>query len=273
MGNEPKTKVWVVSIADAKTRRNTFSAAANFSDWQFFDAHTEVKGALLYDKERVAGRYGRVMGMGELGCYSSHYAVWEWLLQSEFDQMIVLEDDVVADGGFIDMLKHCSLAERGIEYLRLFAKMPAPWRFVASPYLERYRHLIRYTGYALGTQAYAITRRGAERFIESGRSIEAPVDVYMDRTWAHGVLNLALYPFPVYERFQPSSIGEERFIRRPDVGQLLRGDSLLQNVCARVYRKTMLAWARYGLIGPSERRLRQNSNGKFVSQADVSIGI
>ena len=47
--------------------------------------------------------------------------------------------------------------------------------------------------------------------IRKGSNIEAPVDVYMEPTWDHGLLNLAVYPFPVYERHQRSWIGEGRF--------------------------------------------------------------
>ena len=248
------TAVRVISLANSG-RRKEFSQAASHArlPWEFFDAHTKPAHGLTYDEKRVAGLYGRKLHPGELGCYSSHFELWRWFVQAGCQQLIVLEDDVVVDWEFIRGISAIEIAGRGIEYLRLFAKMPAPWRFVASPYFDQYRHLIRFTGYALGTQAYVLSKSGAERLICHGSNIEAPVDVYMDRTWDHGLLNLALYPFPVYERYQPSSIGEDRFSapisrwRQPS----------LRNLWARARRKLHLNWAIYGFSPSSARSLQR----------------
>jgi glycosyl transferase, family 25 len=257
MAREAKTKIWVISVLGADDRRAAFSRCAEGVEWEFFAAHTGLDPGLAYDEATVVGRYGRKLHSGELGCYSSHFALWRWLLASDFDQAIVLEDDVVADWNFIDQLRCVDLQERGIQYLRLFAKMPSPWRSIASPYFDKYRHLIRFTGYALGTQAYVITRRGAECLILHGLKVEAPVDVYMDRTWDHGLLNLALYPFPVYERHQPSSIGESRFGPDRYTAQSQLRKLEIRNFFARVRRKILLHWSMYGLSPLSARSLRQ----------------
>jgi glycosyl transferase family 25 len=156
------------------------------------------------------------------------------------------------DWEFIRALSATPLARQGIEYLRLFAKMPAPWRAVASPYFDRYRHLIRYTGYALGTQAYLLTKAGAARLIRYGSSVEAPVDVYMDRTWDHGLLNLAVYPFPIYERYQRSSIGEERFPAATH-----RCAPSIRDLFTRVRRKLLLNWSIHGISPSSARSLQR----------------
>jgi glycosyl transferase family 25 len=255
MSTRPHTAIRVISLPAASERRLAFarSAAAAGCEWEFFDAHTAPVSGLSYDEKRVAGIYGRKLHPGELGCYSSHFDLWRWLAMADCEQLIVLEDDVVVDWEFIRELSAINLASHGIEYLRLFAKMPAPWRFIASPYLDKYRHLIRFTGYALGTQAYVLSKAGAARLIRRGSNIEAPVDVFMDRTWDHGLLNLALYPFPVYERHQRSSIGEERFstpISR-------RSQPSLRNLWIRARRKLQLNWAVHGFSPPAARTLQR----------------
>jgi glycosyl transferase family 25 len=255
MSTQPLTAIRVISLPAAQERRQAFarSAVAAGCEWEFFDAHTTPVSGLSYDEKRVTGIYGRRLHPGELGCYSSHFDLWRWLLKADFEQLIVLEDDVVVDWEFIHDISAIDMAGRGIEYLRLFAKMPAPWRFIASPYFDTYRHLIRFTGYALGTQAYLLSKAGAARLIGHGSNIEAPVDVYMDRTWDHGLLNLAVYPFPVYERHQRSSIGEGRFSApnspwgRPSLG----------NLWIRVRRKLQLNWAIHGFSPTSARALQR----------------
>jgi glycosyl transferase family 25 len=249
------TAVRVISLANSERREEFSQAAAHASlPWEFFDAHTTPVNGLTYDEKRVTGTYGRKLHPGEIGCYSSHFELWRWLLKSDCQQLIVLEDDVVVDWEFIRNFSAIEMSGRGIEYLRLFSKMPAPWRFIASPYFDQYRHLIRFTGYALGTQAYVISKTGAERLIRHGSNIEAPVDVYMDRTWDHGVLNLALYPFPIYERYQPSSIGEGRFS-----APISRwGQPSLRNLWTRARRKLQLYWAIYGFSPSSARSLQRS---------------
>jgi glycosyl transferase, family 25 len=256
MSARPHTAIRVISLSEALHRRQAFARSAGEAgcDWEFFNAHTTPMHGLSYDEKRVAGIYGRKLHPGELGCYSSHFDLWRWLVQADCEQLIVLEDDVVVDWEFIRDISAIAMASRGIEYLRLFAKMPAPWRIIASPYFDQYRHLIRFTGYPLGTQAYVLSKSGAERLLSHGSNIEAPVDVYMDRTWDHGLLNLAVYPFPVYERYQRSSIGEGRF--SPSASWW--GQSSLRNLWTRARRKLQLNWAIYGFSPSSARGLQRS---------------
>lgn len=254
------TKVWVVSLPTAVARRETFRATVppGAMDWSFFDAWAGVAPGLSYDADRARALNNRMLQKGELGCYSSHYELWKWLEHStEFEQMVVIEDDVAMDWSFLAEISRVDLAAHGVEYLRLFAKMPAPFRTIASPFLDKYRHLIQFTGYPLGTQAYLLTRAGAAKLRRHGQRMEAAVDVYMDRTWEHGVLNLAIFPFPAYERHQPSSIGEDRFLAaaRPV------GDRLT-SFLPKVRRRLGHLWLAYGLTYAQARRLRRRLAAK-----------
>ncbi len=128
MSTRPHTAIRVISLLAALERRQAFvrSAVAAGCDWEFFDAHTTPMRGLSYDEKRVTGIYGRKLHPGELGCYSSHFDLWRWLVQADCEQLVVLEDDVVVDWEFIRDISSIEMASRGIEYLRLFAKMPAP---------------------------------------------------------------------------------------------------------------------------------------------------
>jgi len=209
--------VRVISLVAADERRAGFTRFAEGSTipWSFFDARTDIADPLRYDETVTRRAHGRTLTSGELGTYASHAAVWEWLLESKLPQMIVFEDDVVADWPFIAQLAALDFSQMGIDYLRLFTKIPARFRKLRCPFIDRYHHLIRITSFALGTQAYLVTRAGAERLLKHATRIECPVDAYMDKYWQHGVPNLALYPFPVFERFSASTIGEARFEKQP----------------------------------------------------------
>src|SRR5262249_1671804 len=124
---------------------------------------------------------------------------------------VVLEDDVIVDWTFVGKLAEVNLAERGINYLRLYYKFPALAAVVKENFVERARSIVELAGPAYGTQGYAITKAGAKTFLDHCRVVARPVDDEMDRTWGHGQRNLAVFPFPIMEESASSTIGDRRF--------------------------------------------------------------
>ena len=74
---------------------------------------------------------------------------------------------------------------------------PGPCRRVQANAVDFQRHLIEYVDRVFGGQAYALTRAGAERLIRHCRTVRRPIDDELDRSWAHGLPNLCIFPFPV----------------------------------------------------------------------------
>ena len=214
-----KTVIRVISMPDSP-RRSEFSDRARGArvDWSYFDAVVGLDKKLQYDEAAVLINVGRKLAAGELGCYSSHYLSWQYLLQSDATQMIVLEDDTLVDWEYIAELTKYDLSERSFDWLRLYAKIPSRYRMICRPTLEHRRHIIEFMNYAGGTQGYIITRSGAEKFLACCRVVRCAIDTQMDRFWIHGIRDLAIYPFPIVELTGPSTIGGERgFV--PGAGQ------------------------------------------------------
>ena len=209
-----RTKIFVISLS-GEPRREQFRRSVDSDiclSWSFFDAHRSLIGDAAYDRAKAEVRTGRPLTRSELGCFSSHRATWAWLCRSDFDQMLVMEDDVVADWSFLAMLCAQDLHALGIDYLKLFAKIPPrAWKAVATPFLDPYYHLIQITSGALGTQGYMLTRDGARMLLHATRTIDAPVDALLDRFWQTRLPILAVHPAPLFERYRISSIGNERF--------------------------------------------------------------
>jgi glycosyl transferase, family 25 len=255
-----RTKIWVISVGSAIDRRAAFSESARHAacDWSFWDASTSLSTDTSFVADDALVRNGRRLAPGELGCYSSHFLTWKWLTESDHDQMIVLEDDVTADWALLSHLAQIDWSQQDVHLLRLFAKIPPRWRPIAWPYLpvDRYHHLIRFTGNVLGTQAYVLTRRGAGALVRAGRRILRPVDSFLDEEWTHGLLNLGLFPFPVFEAYKPSGIGDARLDREP-----LTAGQALQHLLRRVARKVRLLASNYGPQPAAARRLRRRLSG------------
>jgi glycosyl transferase family 25 len=206
-----KTIIRVISLRDSPRRTEFTSRARGASvDWIYFDAVAGLDSSLQYDEAAILIDLGRNLTPGELGCYSSHYLLWQDLMLSDATQMIVLEDDTLVDWGYIAELVNFDLSERSIDWLRLFAKIPSRYRMICRPTLDHHRHIVEFLNYAGGTQGYVISRSGAEKFLRHGRVVNCAIDTKMDRFWIHGIRNLAVYPFPVIELHGPSTIGGER---------------------------------------------------------------
>jgi glycosyl transferase family 25 len=194
-------------------RRATFerlaAAAACEIPWKFFSAHTQPSQDLSYlDRDAIVAR-GRPLHLRELACYSSHYAVWKKMLEDGTDQVLIIEDDVVIDWPFIKILVEENLSSLGIHYLKLFNKNPTRFKRLTCNFHGRW--LVDCRGFAYGMQAYMLTQSGARRFLHLCKSVRRPIDDEMDRSWAHGVPNLAVFPFPAFERTTPSTIGAIRY--------------------------------------------------------------
>jgi glycosyl transferase family 25 len=212
-GRPVRTRIVVISMADAGERRSRFEARARAAPvaWSFYAAHTSLHPSLRYDEMGAIVAKGRPLRAGEIGCYSSHYAAWTDLQGSDADQYVVLEDDVIVDWTFVGKLAQVDLAAMGINYLRLYYKLPARTALMKENFIDRARSIVELAGNAYGTQGYAITKAGAKLFLDHCRIVCRPIDDEMDRTWVHGQPNLAVFPFPVLEESAGSTIGNTRF--------------------------------------------------------------
>ena len=209
----PATTVLVISLPDATERRAAFAArAAGVTlDWRFLDGRRGLGPDLSYDPDEAVIFKGRPLSAGELGCYSSHYAAWTSFLQSPATQLIVFEDDTIVDWTFVEKLARIDLQASGIGFLRLYAMDPGPCRRLLANAVDFQRHLLEYSDRVFGGQAYVLTRAGAERLVGHCGAVRRPIDDELDRSWAHGLPNLCLFPFPVIAQSGVSTIGLGRY--------------------------------------------------------------
>ena len=212
------TEVVVVSLETAQARRHAFAARAGDTKlaWRFFDACTAPAAGMTIDEPAIRRNKGRMMSKGEIGCYASHFSIWQDLIARGVRQAIVLEDDTVVDWTYLEALAATDLGAEGIDYLRLYAKRPTWQRVVRQDFLQHSRAVVELVGLAYGTQGYAITRDGARRLAAHCKTVRRPIDDEMDRSWAHGLPNLALYPAPILEAAVASDIGNSRFVPKTD---------------------------------------------------------
>ncbi len=203
------TLVRVISLPTAVQRRQQFVAGAQgvALEWAFFDALTEPRAPLVHEPRAALVRAGRALRPGELGCYASHYAVWQEFLSTDAKQLLVLEDDVLVDWEAVQRLAAQDFASLGIHVLKLFATFPIRAQTVRHKFYSDHSHLVRVRGYCYGTQAYVLTRTAAQSLLDCCAVVDMPIDWAMSRYWSYGHTNYAVVPYPVIERLVPSFIG------------------------------------------------------------------
>jgi glycosyl transferase, family 25 len=197
----------VISLTGARERRANMIAMLKESqlDWTFFDAHDSLlHPGLTYDLRDVKLAFGRSLSPAQIAVGSSHVAVMSAFLERDAaDYILVLEDDIILDGDFpVDAFtKFCQ--EKKIDYMRLFGK-----HYAEAVRLGFFfdRSIVRFKTTPTGMQAYLMSRRGAQAFIDNFKSVNQPVDLGLDSFWKTGLPLYSIFPYPVIERYSPTSI-------------------------------------------------------------------
>jgi glycosyl transferase family 25 len=166
---------------------------------------------LQYDDRVATRRFGRPLSPSEIGCYTSHFKLWEWLANSDYDQAIIFEDDIIVEWPIIEKMMVYRFTDYGINFLRLYISYPFHWKIVKYKFFSANFHLIRTVGLALGAQGYLLTKAAAQTLVSNYAVVAAPSDWVLSRYWEHRIPGYSIFPFPVIERGGPSTIGEERY--------------------------------------------------------------
>jgi len=142
--------------------------------------------ARLYSATLNEQQFHKPLVNGEKGCYASHLALWQWLVDSAYGMAIVLEDDVRLRDDFgrvveaiealpaerWDMIKLIGRAGLG-KREKLRGREPLCEGFA----LQHYRRVPSLTA------GYAINRNGAAKLLASRLPFGRPIDVDLRHWW------------------------------------------------------------------------------------------
>ena len=184
--------VYVINLATSSQRRESISRQAEEMALrvEFVTAVDGSKPHPLFthvDPALRQSRKGRPFRAGEMGCWASHYQLWQRCVERGAP-IIVLEDDVTLKPGLPDLLKALPLLPDGIEYFRLHAASRPGRTALRFGQFQLYQYW-RSPMCAFG---YYLTPAAAQRFLRHARQWVLAVDDYMDQAWLHGVECLGL---------------------------------------------------------------------------------
>lgn len=163
--------------------------------------------------DRLRRRYRRtVMSGGELGCFASHYLLWQRCVELD-EPIVVMEDDVVIDDSFVEALQEAKKCIGTFPYIRLAGTSlrKAPYEILGKVGAFDLTDHVRGP---TGTLCYVIHPSAAQRMIAASDQWYLAVDDQLDRYWIHGIDCMSLMPFPVRVGQNPSDIQRKPKDRR-----------------------------------------------------------
>ncbi|XP_060654713.1 glycosyltransferase 25 family member [Drosophila nasuta] len=105
----------------------------------------------------------RPMTMGEIGCFLSHYRIWQQIVQRQLKQVLILEDDIRFEPYFrSNVLRVLEQAEQTPYDLIYLGRKRL--KDENEPWVEGTDNLV-HVGYSYWTLAYVITLQGAEKLL------------------------------------------------------------------------------------------------------------
>jgi glycosyl transferase family 25 len=170
-----------------------------------------------YDEQGCLRRFGAPLTPGEIGCFASHFLLWQRCEQLR-EPITIIEDDVLLSPAFVDVLVLAAARIMEHRFIRLatwFERPERPFRIIEV--IGEHRRLVRFLRGPGGTQCYCLSPDGAAALLASSQRWIEPVDQHIDRFWKHGVESKALLPFEAWEvepTSLPQGIGDRRYCRK-----------------------------------------------------------
>ncbi|CAF0983297.1 unnamed protein product [Rotaria sp. Silwood1] len=252
-------EIYVINLVRRTDRRERLQATFDILNIsvRFFDA---VDGKYTIDQKylenlniRLLPNYEdpynqRPMNYGELGCFFSHYFIWQDMIKNEYSNgILILEDDVRFDVYFKYKLEKI-LLNRSFDWDILYLG-----RKIMRPDEENYENTIETyliePSYSHWTVGYALSLRGARLLVDENPLQKIlPVDEYLpimydhhpNESWKSHFRNRKLKAYAFYPSILTPThyFGEPNYIsdteNTPILGQNDKEDSVTKSTLASI---------------------------------------
>ena len=197
-----KIVTYLINLDGSNQRLANATAQLEQQHWPFtrFPAYDGRGKALSefrhYDDTAAQHILGRSLMNSELGCYTSHYGCVEQFLQTDADYLLVLEDDIQVLPDFKQKL------DALLTYLQQHRELDWYVINLAAKKKKIARDIAQMQGFALWHAYYfpirgvglLWSRQGATQFLQAGRTMQMPVDVFFQGWLSKNGKGLAVWP-------------------------------------------------------------------------------
>lgn len=223
-------RVFVISLKSSIERRNTVVRELAGIDFEFFDADNlrekpEHFIFSLYDVEKTRKYKGYDLTVSELGCFASHISLWRKCVELN-EPILILEDNIVVSEDLPSYLDKIFELTEKFGILKLCNLFKSNYKVIEG-IDEKYKVTSNLKKPGLGTQAYAISPRVAQVYLNITPGFFEPVDNFMEHEWRTGQTIYSLEPNLIQRGQVSSTIG---------VRKVKTSKSLLSKVLPELYR-------------------------------------
>jgi len=268
-------KIHVISLVAALERRTFMHQQLQplGVSYEFFNAIHGVKNPDFHlfkkynDKKRARLRGANVsLTLGQLGCFASHYLLWEKCVDRG-EPIIVLEDDAILLPTFTQFINNAEEFSRhyGLVWMQPSRKIANQAGYVLGkigPFTVK-----KFAKGFSGTTGYLITPQTAQTLLNYCTEWVYPVDITMDRFYSHKIESIGIDPVCVRQDDELESfINETNPNKKRTLQDTLRReyaaakDSLRRSVHNLMFVvKLKLSWTNAARADQSEASVGQAS--------------
>ena len=138
-------------------------------------------------------RYGHDLIPEEIGCFLSHYQLWESFVQENTPVALILEDDVILSDDFAEVVSEMVAEKWRWDIILLDTRKYHKGKTIRTVGGEKYS-IIRVNRRILGTGAYLINTRAAKNLVSYCYEICSPIDKLFGEWWRNGLAFYCLCP-------------------------------------------------------------------------------
>ncbi|MCG9750486.1 glycosyltransferase family 25 protein [Vibrio brasiliensis] len=192
-------KICIISLKRSPERRENIKKQLDALglEFEFFDAvdgRAEPPHPLFakYDYfKRLWLTNGRMPSKGEMGCYASHYLIWQQCVASG-ESILVIEDDSYVKPVIVDLFSHIEGKVEQYGFLRLEPETTKCNLFMKE---ESDTYSISFMDNNFGgTRSYAISPQAAQKLLNGSERWCMPVDNYIGSLYLHDMPSYQMYP-------------------------------------------------------------------------------
>jgi len=189
-------KIYIINLERAKERLNKVVSelekiGGQFSNYTIFKAvdgktikNDEIKKLLTLDAQYSfyinAFNYDQIRSKGEVGCYLSHLGVWKDMVKNNYNNVIILEDDVFSNMSSNQINKNLDLLplDYDVAHLGWFSRYEGNYIKKSSNWVVPIDDYKRFS-MIYGTFSYMLSNKGAQELIANAIPINMQVDSYI----------------------------------------------------------------------------------------------
>ena len=194
---------YIINLPDA-TERMSQAAAQCAQHGIAFERIIAVDGRKLsnaeidkvYDVSANRQKARKPLTPSEIGCYLSHYKLWQRIAEDNAEGAFVFEDDFLAQPHLPLALDALMRDKNDWDMVKLFAGRRAG-REVRRISISEGVHLVESKRIPNCMIAYAIRREGARRLVETMLPIIRQVDEQLKFFWEHDLSIKLILPAPI----------------------------------------------------------------------------